>query len=162
MERDSTKSPCSSRPCLRINPRTSTSPGAARTSYRDTFVSMIRSILALALLAVCVGLAAAADKPNIIVILLDDLGYSDLSCYGGEIDTPNIDALAENGVRFESFYNSARCCPSRASLMTGLYPPQTGVASFTTRQPHPTRARLTSGGSTTAVSRSAKSWVTRV
>ena len=100
---------------------------------------MIRSLLALALLAVCVGLAAAADKPNIIVILLDDLGYSDLGCYGGEIDTPNIDALAENGVRFESFYNSARCCPSRASLMTGLYPPQTGVASFTTRQPHPTR-----------------------
>ena len=100
---------------------------------------MIRSLLALALLAVCVGLVAAAERPNIIVILLDDLGYSDLGCYGGEIDTPNIDALAENGVRFESFYNSARCCPSRASLMTGLYPPQTGVASFTTRQPHPTR-----------------------
>ena len=100
---------------------------------------MTRSLLALALLAVGVGFAAAADKPNIIVILLDDLGYSDLGCYGGEIDTPNIDALAENGVRFESFYNSARCCPSRASLMTGLYPPQTGVASFTTRQPHPTR-----------------------
>lgn len=85
------------------------------------------------------SLAAAADRPNILVILLDDLGYSDLGCYGGEIDTPNIDALAEGGVRFESFYNSSRCCPSRASLMTGLYPPQTGVASFTTRQPHPTR-----------------------
>lgn len=82
---------------------------------------------------------AAADRPNILVILLDDLGYSDLGCYGGEIDTPNIDALAEGGVRFESFYNSARCCPSRASLMTGLYPPQTGIASFTTRDPHPTR-----------------------
>ena len=71
--------------------------------------------------------------------LLDDLGYSDLGCYGGEINTPNIDALAEGGVRFESFYNSSRCCPSRASLMTGLYPPQTGIASFTTREPHPTR-----------------------
>ncbi|MDE0106440.1 MAG: arylsulfatase [Bryobacterales bacterium] len=92
-----------------------------------------------ALLLVALPAAFAADRPNIIVILLDDLGYSDLGCYGGEIDTPNIDALAEGGVRFESFYNSARCCPSRASLMTGLYPPQTGIASFTTREPHPTR-----------------------
>jgi len=83
--------------------------------------------------------AIAADRPNIIVVLMDDLGYSDLGCYGGEIDTPNIDALAAGGVRFESFYNSARCCPSRASLMIGLYPPQTGIASFTTRQPHATR-----------------------
>ena len=91
------------------------------------------------LLAGVLPLAVAADKPNILVILLDDLGYSDLGCYGGEIDTPNIDALAEGGVRFESFYNSARCCPSRASLMTGLYPPQTGIASFTTREPHSTR-----------------------
>ena len=64
---------------------------------------MTRALLALALLAVGVGPAAPADKPNIIIILLDDLGYSDLGCYGGEIDTPNIDALAENGVRFESF-----------------------------------------------------------
>lgn len=93
---------------------------------------------ALALLAAPL-LAQEPARPNIIVILLDDLGYSDLGCYGGEIDTPNIDALAEGGVRFESFYNSSRCCPSRASLMTGLYPPQTGVASFTTREPHPTR-----------------------
>ena len=95
--------------------------------------------LLTALLLVSLPAAFAADQPNIIVVLLDDLGYSDLGCYGGEIDTPNIDALAEGGVRFESFYNSARCCPSRASLMTGLYPPQTGVASFTTREPHPTR-----------------------
>ena len=77
-----------------------------------------------------------AEKPNILVVLCDDLGYSDLGCYGGEIDTPNIDALATNGVRFESFYNSARCCPSRASLMTGLYPPQTGIAEFTNRRPN--------------------------
>ena len=78
---------------------------------------------------------ASEGKPNILVVLFDDLGYSDLGCYGGEIQTPNIDALAANGVRFESFYNSARCCPSRASLMTGLYPPQAGIASFTTRNP---------------------------
>ncbi len=87
--------------------------------------------LVLGLLAV----SARAGKPNILVILFDDLGYSDLGCYGGEIETPNIDSLAKGGVRFESFYNSARCCPSRASLMTGLYPPQAGIASFTTRNP---------------------------
>ena len=106
---------------------------------RDILVPMIRLPLALFLLMAITHLANAAGRPNILVILLDDLGYSDLGCYGGEIDTPNIDRLAERGVRFESFYNSARCCPSRASLMTGLYPPQTGIASFTTREPHPTR-----------------------
>jgi arylsulfatase len=99
---------------------------------------MARLLLTLSLLAASLPLRAA-DPPNIIVLLFDDLGYSDLGCYGGEIDTPNIDALAKNGVRFESFYNSARCCPSRASLMTGLYPPQTGIASFTTRNPDPKR-----------------------
>ena len=77
----------------------------------------------------------AAPRPNVLLVLLDDLGYSDLGCYGGEIATPRIDALAANGVRFESFYNSARCCPSRASLMTGLYPPHAGIASFTTDRP---------------------------
>ena len=100
---------------------------------------MIRLLATIAVLLGSVTFALGAGRPNIIVILLDDLGYSDLGCYGGEIDTPNIDALAEGGVRFESFYNSSRCCPSRAALMTGLYPPQTGVASFTTREPHPTR-----------------------
>ena len=53
------------------------------------------------------------DRPNILIILADDLGYSDLGCYGGEMSTPNIDALAARGVRFEGMYNSARCCPSR-------------------------------------------------
>ena len=61
-----------------------------------------------------------ADKrPNIILILNDDMGYSDLGCYGGEIHTPNLDRLAANGLRFTQFYNTARCCPSRASLLTG-------------------------------------------
>ena len=100
---------------------------------------MLRHITLTVILALTFGVADGLGRPNIVVILLDDLGYSDLGCYGGEIDTPNIDALAEGGVRFESFYNSSRCCPSRASLMTGLYPPQTGIASFTTREPHPTR-----------------------
>ena len=79
------------------------------------------------------------QKPNILFVLLDDLGYSDLGCYGGEIRTPNIDSLAANGVRFEGMHNSARCCPSRASLMTGLYPPQAGIADFVSRDPHPTK-----------------------
>src|SRR5210317_1616829 len=66
-------------------------------------------------------------KPNIIVILVDDMGYSDIGCYGSEINTPNLDSLAENGLRFSQFYNGARCCPTRASLLTGLYAHQAGV-----------------------------------
>src|SRR2546422_303963 len=74
--------------------------------------------------------ALAADpaiKPNIVLILADDLGYSDLGCYGSEIKTPNLDRLAAGGVRFTQFYNCARCCPTRAALLTGLYPHQAGV-----------------------------------
>ena len=71
--------------------------------------------------------AADNRRPNIIVILADDMGYSDLGCYGSEIATPNLDALATQGVRFTQFYNNARCCPSRASLLTGLYSHQVGV-----------------------------------
>lgn len=70
---------------------------------------------------------AADPKPNIVIILADDMGYSDPGCYGSEIRTPNLDALARDGVRFTQFYNTARCCPTRASLLTGLYPHQTGV-----------------------------------
>lgn len=63
----------------------------------------------------------AADKPNIILIMADDMGYSDIGCYGGEISTPSLDRLAAGGLRFTQFYNTARCCPTRASLLTGLY-----------------------------------------
>ncbi len=87
----------------------------------------------------CCSTASAAERPNVIVILADDLGYSDLSCYGGEIDTPHIDALAAGGARLTQMYNSARCCPSRASLMTGLYPTQAGIGDFTTGKPKPAR-----------------------
>ena len=66
-------------------------------------------------------------KPNIIVIMSDDMGYSDIGCYGSEIETPVLDALAANGLRFTQFYNTGRCCPTRASLLTGLYPHQTGI-----------------------------------
>src|ERR1043166_1223401 len=73
--------------------------------------------------------AAPTDlkKPNIVVILVDDMGFSDIGCYGGEISTPNIDKLAANGVRFTQFHNTARCCPTRTALLTGLYPHQAGV-----------------------------------
>ncbi|MFP4489706.1 MAG: sulfatase-like hydrolase/transferase, partial [Bacteroidales bacterium] len=71
-----------------------------------------------------------SSRPNILIIMADDLGYSDLGSYGGEINTPNLDGLADNGIRFTEFYNSARCCPSRASVLTGLYPHQAGIGSF--------------------------------
>ena len=67
------------------------------------------------------------ERPNILLIMLDDMGYSDLGCYGGEVQTPNIDLLAEQGVRFTQMYNCARCCPTRASLLTGHYPHQAGI-----------------------------------
>ena len=70
-------------------------------------------------------------KPNILLILADDLGYSDLGCYGGEIHTPNLDRLAQNGLRFSRFYNAGRSCPTRASLLTGLYPHQAGIGRMT-------------------------------
>ena len=73
------------------------------------------------------ALAQPTQKPNIIVILADDMGYSDIGCFGGEVRTPNLDRLAKGGVRFTQFYNTARCCPTRASLLTGLYPHQAGV-----------------------------------
>ncbi len=72
-----------------------------------------------------------SHKPNIIVILSDDMGFSDLGCYGSEINTPNLDKLAENGIRFTQFYNTSRCCPTRASLLTGLYPQQAGMGWMT-------------------------------
>ncbi len=64
------------------------------------------------------------DKPNILLILADDMGYSDIGCYGGEIETPNLDRLAKHGLRYTQFYNTARCCPTRASLLTGMHPHQ--------------------------------------
>ncbi|MHC4175758.1 MAG: sulfatase-like hydrolase/transferase, partial [Planctomycetota bacterium] len=73
------------------------------------------------------SLGGKDKRPNIILIMADDMGYSDIGCYGGEIHTPNLDKLAGGGLRFTQFYNTARCCPTRASLMTGLYQHQAGV-----------------------------------
>lgn len=88
-------------------------------------------LVAVMLMAWCALSANATDKPNIIVILVDDMGYSDVGAFGGEVETPNIDGLADGGLRFTQSYNSARCCPSRATLLTGLYSQQAGIADFT-------------------------------
>ena len=69
----------------------------------------------------------AEQRPNIVVMMADDMGISDIGCYGSEINTPNIDELAAGDLCFTQFYNTARCCPTRASLLTGLYAHQTGV-----------------------------------
>ncbi|NDV64798.1 arylsulfatase [Bacteroides sp. 224] len=91
------------------------------------------------------------SRPNIIVILADDLGYSDLGCYGGEINTPNLDKLAQEGLRFNSFYNTSRSCPTRASLLTGLYQHQAGIGRMTFDEHKPGyRGTLTSNAVTIA------------
>ena len=81
------------------------------------------------------AMAFAQEKPNIIVILADDLGFSDLGCYGGEVRTPILDKMARQGVRMTQMYNSARSCPSRANLLTGLYPHQTGLGHMDATRP---------------------------
>jgi arylsulfatase A-like enzyme len=84
-------------------------------------------LLTITLVFAARSVLADAPRPNIVVILSDDMGYSDIGCYGGEIRTPRLDQLAAGGLRFTQFYNTARCCPTRASLLTGLYPHQAGV-----------------------------------
>lgn len=75
--------------------------------------------------------AARPGRPDIVIVLADDMGFSDAGCYGSEIATPNLDRLAAGGLRFTQFYNAARCCPTRASLLTGLYPHQSGIGHMT-------------------------------
>jgi arylsulfatase len=89
------------------------------------------------------NLLMAAEKPNIIVILSDDMGYSDIGCYGGEIQTPNLDRLAAGGLRFTQFYNTGRCCPTRASLLTGLHPHQAGIGHMMMLDTPPSAIRVT-------------------
>ena len=101
---------------------------------RHRSVSVVALGVALFLSARESSAAAAPAQPNVLLILADDLGWSDLGCYGSEIKTPVLDALAGGGVRFTQFYNSARCCPSRASLLTGLYPHQAHVGNMTQDQ----------------------------
>jgi len=88
-----------------------------------------KRLLLLALFTALAGALAfgADERPNIVIILADDLGFSDIGCYGSEIPTPRLDALASDGVRFTQFYNSPRCSPTRAALLTGLYSQQAGM-----------------------------------
>jgi len=81
-------------------------------------------LVSLAVALVLPFSSSAAERPNVMIILADDLGFSDLGCYGGEIETPHLDGLAENGLRFTQFYNTARCWPTRAALLTGYYAQQ--------------------------------------
>ena len=71
--------------------------------------------------------SARPRRPNVVLIMADDMGYSDIGCYGSEVHTPNLDRLAAGGVRFSQFYNTSRCCPTRAALLTGLYSHQAGI-----------------------------------
>ena len=105
--------------------RTMSPPGLLVISLRISTV--------LALLGTSLGGIAAqtnATRPNIVLILADDLGYSDLGCYGSEISTANLDRLASSGMRLTQFYTTPRCCPSRAALLTGLYPHQAGIGNM--------------------------------
>ena len=95
-------------------------------------------LLVNCLIGFCCCPSFAQQKPNVVIILVDDMGYSDIGCYGSEIKTPNIDRLAANGLRFSQFYNCGRCCPTRASLMTGLHPHQVGIGHMT----HPPEQEL--------------------
>lgn len=98
---------------------------------------IIRITLSAAILLIFMGLKPrpkADNRPNIIIIMADDLGFSDLGCYGGEINTPNLDRIAKQGIQFKQFYNVSRCCPTRASLLTGLYNHDAGIGDMTTPQ----------------------------
>jgi arylsulfatase A-like enzyme len=106
------------------------------TTIRPLMLSVVSALA-------CAGPVAGAPvqppsthstPPNIVIIMADDMGYSDAGCMGGEIATPNIDRLAAQGMRFTQFYNTSRCCPTRASLLTGLYPHQAGVGHMTWKQ----------------------------
>jgi arylsulfatase len=113
----------------------------ASLTHRWTFWRRLQTILLLWLLLTATACrkteveadappaqsAPAQTRPNIIVIMADDMGIADIGCYGSEIKTPNLDRLAARGLRYTQFYNTARCCPTRASLLTGLYPHQAGI-----------------------------------
>jgi arylsulfatase len=90
----------------------------------------LRSLILLIIWGILTGVASAADRPNIVLIMADDLGFADIGCYGSEIETPNLDALADSGLRFTQFYNTAKCHSSRVSLLSGLYCDQAGGAKL--------------------------------
>ncbi|MBP7052496.1 MAG: arylsulfatase [Phycisphaerae bacterium] len=112
-------------------------------STRREFLKVLGAGAILSPLRECLGTADVqagirpVERPNIVLIMADDMGYSDIGSYGGEVHTPNLDRLAMGGLRFSQFYNAARCCPTRASLLTGLYPHQAGIGHMVADQGHP-------------------------
>lgn len=98
---------------------------------RRTLLFISSAVSLYSILAMVPQAAGAADRPNIVIIMVDDMGFSDIGCYGAETETPHLDQLASDGVRFTQFYNTGRCCPTRAALLTGLYPHQAGVGHMT-------------------------------
>jgi arylsulfatase len=95
------------------------------------FMPLFALLGQLTVVSIAIGALPQPPRTNIVLILADDMGYSDIGCYGSEIQTPVLDSLAKNGLRFTQFYNTSRCCPTRASLLTGLYAHQAGVGLMT-------------------------------
>ena len=89
-------------------------------SYTMSFLNSLKCIF-LIIFLISSENNLKAERPNIMIILTDDMGFSDLGCFGGEIDTPNLDQLAADGLRFTEFYNTARCWPTRATMLSGRY-----------------------------------------
>ena len=118
----------------------------------------MRAVLALLLTLIFTlpSDAIAAGKPNIVIIMADDLGYSDIGCYGSEIETPNLDSLAKGGLRFSQFYNTARCWPTRAAVMTGYYPQQ--VRMDPQQRPKQQQRKVQGGGGGQAPGRGLPEW----
>ncbi len=104
---------------------------------KSTSLWLVASLALSWFLADSSPVSAADQRPNIIVVMVDDMGFSDIGAYGSEISTPHLDALAADGVKFSQFYNTGRCCPTRASLLTGLYSHQAGVGWMTSDQGEP-------------------------
>ena len=107
-----------------------TQPGRRQSGRVKRILFFLTGLCLLA----SVAQAAKAPRPNIIIAMADDMGWSDIGCYGGEIRTPRLDALADKGVRFTQFYNTGRCCPTRATLLTGVYAHQAGIGWMMSNQ----------------------------
>ena len=110
-----------------------TQAGCRRSFLRHLLHRIATQLIVVMIIAVSQAInmhgayAESTGRPNIVLIMADDMGYSDIGCYGGEIETATLDNLAANGLRFTQFYNTGRCCPTRAGLLTGLYPHQADV-----------------------------------
>ena len=118
---------------------------------RETTLRLYVQLTVILLFGIATGIAAAQQRPNLLLIVADDLGYSDLGCFGGEIATPHLDSLAAGGVRLTQFYNTGRCCPSRAAILTGQYPHRVGLGHMTTDLQQPGyRGRVSDQATTVA------------